>query len=294
MSLFDLLLSLLWLVFSIYSIFFNSSIFSIPCSLLPTKADVTDYLMNSVCLCRQVNMERNCCTALCSGNAKSRLEAVIEHLLGRPDQQCTCHAMHLSDWKGWSQDALLPRPHVRVGSGGEGFLLEIPAYLRPSESKQLSSFVSVPTTVASLSWFEQTLACCSLGYCYFAVVAVLFIVLQSFFVANIVFVTTVTFCSFIVCKSFQSVDKCSADLGNTSACHLHEFAMKAISIELMITICCEGLLFFPFPNTLASLCTDSVPLDVNFWKALVYFVHVQRYEHRNAKAKAEMWLHKSF
>ena len=151
MSLFDLLLSLLWLVFSIYSIFFNSSIFSIPRSLLPTKADVTDYLMNSVCLCRQVNMERNCCTALCSGNAKSQLEAVIEHLLGRPDQQCTCHAMHLSDWKGWSQDALLPRPHVRVGSGGEGFLLEIPAYLRPSESKQLSSFVSVPTTVASLS-----------------------------------------------------------------------------------------------------------------------------------------------
>jgi len=36
-------------------------------------------------------------------------------------------------------DAPLPRPHLRVGSGGEGILLEIPVYLRPSESKQLLS-----------------------------------------------------------------------------------------------------------------------------------------------------------
>jgi len=39
------------------------------------------------------------------------------------------HAMYLSDWKGWSQDAPLPRPHLRVGSGGEGVLLETYAYL---------------------------------------------------------------------------------------------------------------------------------------------------------------------
>jgi len=30
------------------------------------------------------------------------------------------YAMHLSDQKGWSQDPPFPRPHLRVGSGGEG------------------------------------------------------------------------------------------------------------------------------------------------------------------------------
>ena len=44
--------------------------------------------------------------------------------------------------RGWSQDPPLPKPHLRVGSGQEGILLEIPAYLRPSEGKQLLSFVS--------------------------------------------------------------------------------------------------------------------------------------------------------
>jgi len=39
------------------------------------------------------------------------------------------HAVQLRDWKGWSQDPPLPRPHLRVGRGGEGFMLEVPAAL---------------------------------------------------------------------------------------------------------------------------------------------------------------------
>lgn len=62
------------------------------------------------------------------------------------------YAMHLSDQKGWSQDPPLPRPHLRVGSGGEGILLEISVYLRSSEGKQLLSLISVSMAVA----FEQT------------------------------------------------------------------------------------------------------------------------------------------
>ena len=52
----------------------------------------------------------------------SWLELVIELLVGRQDQprEAQVHAMHLSDQKGWSQDPPLPRPHVRVGRGGEG------------------------------------------------------------------------------------------------------------------------------------------------------------------------------
>jgi len=54
------------------------------------------------------------------GNTKSQLEIVIEHLLGRQDhpRRAQVQAMHLSDWKGWNQDPSLPRPHLKVGSGG--------------------------------------------------------------------------------------------------------------------------------------------------------------------------------
>jgi len=45
----------------------------------------------------------------------------------------------------------------KLGSGGEGFLLEIVVYLRPSKGKQILSFVSVPMAVV----FEQVLAYCS-------------------------------------------------------------------------------------------------------------------------------------
>jgi len=75
----------------------------------------------------------------CSRNAESQLEAVIEHLVGRQGQPrgAQVQAMYLSDWKGWSQDSPLPRPHLRASSGGEGVLLEIPACLGPSKGKQL-------------------------------------------------------------------------------------------------------------------------------------------------------------
>jgi len=69
------------------------------------------------------------------------------------------HAMHLSDQKGWSQDLLLPRPHLGVGSGGKDVLLETPVYLRLAEDKQLLFFTSVPAAVVC----EQILICSSLG-----------------------------------------------------------------------------------------------------------------------------------
>ena len=114
-------------------------------------------------------------TACCSRNAKSWLEAVIEHLVRRQGQPrgAQVHAMFLSDQKSWSQDPPLPRPRLRVGSGGKGILLKIPAYLRPFKGKQLLSFISVPTAVA----FEQVLTCCSLEPFCSAVVAVLSIML---------------------------------------------------------------------------------------------------------------------
>ena len=57
-------------------------------------------------------------------------------------------AMYLSDQKEWSQDPSLRRPQLRVGRGGEGISLETSAYVRPSESKQLLSLVSMLTAVA--------------------------------------------------------------------------------------------------------------------------------------------------
>jgi len=73
----------------------------------------------------------------------------MEHLVRRQGQSrgAQVQAMYLSDQKGWSQDPPFPRPHLRVGSGGEGILLEIPVYLKPSAGKQLLSFISVPAAV---------------------------------------------------------------------------------------------------------------------------------------------------
>ena len=64
----------------------------------------------------------------CSGNVKSWLEAVIEHLVGMQGQPrgAQVHAMYLSDQKGWNQDPPLSRLHSRVGSGGKGILLGDP------------------------------------------------------------------------------------------------------------------------------------------------------------------------
>ena len=114
----------------------------------------------------------------CSGNTKSWLEAVMEHLVGRQDQPrgAQVHAMPLIDWKGWSQDPPLPRPHLRVGSEGKGFLLEVPAYLRPSEGEWIFSLISVPSAAA----YEHLLLYSSLGPCCSAVTAVLSSVLHQF------------------------------------------------------------------------------------------------------------------
>lgn len=48
--------------------------------------------------------------------------------------------MHLSDRKRWNQNPPLPRSHLRVGSRGEGILLEIFVYLGPSKGKQILYF----------------------------------------------------------------------------------------------------------------------------------------------------------
>jgi len=62
----------------------------------------------------------------------SQPETVIEHLVGRQGQPRgdQVPATHLSDQKRRSQDPPFPRHHLRVGSGGRGCLLEIPACWR--------------------------------------------------------------------------------------------------------------------------------------------------------------------
>jgi len=67
------------------------------------------------------------------------------------------HAMPLSDQKGWILAPTLPRPHLRVGSGGMGISLVISTYLRPSKGKQLFSFISASIAAA----FGLVLICCS-------------------------------------------------------------------------------------------------------------------------------------
>ena len=106
----------------------------------------------------------------------SWLEPVIEHLVGRQGQPrgAQVHAVQPNDQKEWSQDPPLPKPHLSAGSGSKGILLEISAYLRPSEGEQLLSFIFVPIAVV----LEQTLTC-SLGPCCSAVIAVFSIVLQT-------------------------------------------------------------------------------------------------------------------
>ena len=74
------------------------------------------------------------------------------------------HVMYLSEWKGWSQDPPLPRSHLRVGRGGKGILLEIPTHLKPSEGKQILSFVSVPMAVAFDQILALLLCCCRLAF----------------------------------------------------------------------------------------------------------------------------------
>jgi len=63
----------------------------------------------------------------------------MDHLVGRQAQPrgAQVHAVHLNDQKGWTQDPPLPRPDLRVDSGGRGILLESCVYLRLSEGKEI-------------------------------------------------------------------------------------------------------------------------------------------------------------
>lgn len=59
--------------------------------------------------------------------------------MGRHSQhrEAHVHAMHVSDWKGWSQEPSPPSAYLRVGSGGISILLDIPASWRLSKGKQI-------------------------------------------------------------------------------------------------------------------------------------------------------------
>ena len=83
--------------------------------------------------------------------------------------------MHVSDRKVWSQDPPLPRPYLRVDSGGEGIMMETLMYLRPSEGEQLLSLISGAIAVV----LEQILTCCGLGPCCSVVIATPSITLQG-------------------------------------------------------------------------------------------------------------------
>ena len=54
-----------------------------------------------------------------------------------------CNAVHLSDWKGWSQDPPFSRPHLRLGSGGEGISCwrSLPTSGPPEVSSSFLSFL---------------------------------------------------------------------------------------------------------------------------------------------------------
>ena len=112
----------------------------------------------------------------CSRNAKSGLTSdwASGGRRGQP-RGAQVHAMQPSDWKGWSQDPPLPRPHLRVGSGGEGVFLGVLVYQWLSEGKQLCGFFGcVCVCGSSCVWF--VLLCCSLGLCHPAIIAVLSVV----------------------------------------------------------------------------------------------------------------------
>lgn len=68
-----------------------------------------------------------CCEGVeCSGNTKPWLEPEIEHPVGRQGQPrgVQVHAVLFSDQKGWNKDPTLPKPHLRVSSGGKSISME--------------------------------------------------------------------------------------------------------------------------------------------------------------------------
>jgi len=65
---------------------------------------------------------------ICSGNAKSQLERVIEHLLGwwEHPRGAQVHAVLLRDWKGWSQDPPPSQTSFKGWQWRQGYLVEDP------------------------------------------------------------------------------------------------------------------------------------------------------------------------
>ena len=96
------------------------------------------------------------------------------------------HAMYLSEQKGRSQNPHLPRPHLRVGSGGKGISLGNPCVtwglLKVS---RFFLFVSVLLPAA----FGWVLTWYGLGFCYSVVVAALSIMLQCYRFLYLILVT---------------------------------------------------------------------------------------------------------
>lgn len=82
----------------------------------------------------------------CSRNVKSCLKIVLEHMVGRQANP--------GQWMEWVKPGSTPSLTLFKGYGGDECIsLENPAYLRPSEGKQLLFLISVPMAVV----FEQIL-----------------------------------------------------------------------------------------------------------------------------------------
>ena len=98
------------------------------------KVTLTTCSCSSLCYLDKLEQEA---FRLCCKNAESWPEAAIEHLVGRQSQPRggQVYAMQLSDQEEWSQDPPLLRPHLRVGGGGQGISVELPAYWRLYEGK---------------------------------------------------------------------------------------------------------------------------------------------------------------
>ena len=63
--------------------------------------------------------------------------------------------MLLSDWKGWNQDPTFPRPHLRVGSGGEGICCwrSLPTWGLPVVSGSFPLFLCLWLLRLGSFWF---------------------------------------------------------------------------------------------------------------------------------------------
>lgn len=78
------------------------------------------------------------------------------------------HAMHLSDWKGWSQDLPFPRLHLRFSSGGENiFSKDLCVFKGLTGLLKVSSFFLLFLSRSSLTValnFIALLSCATLRF----------------------------------------------------------------------------------------------------------------------------------